>query len=479
MSSRLKYWLVLLGGALFIAAAVGSSLFLSRNQKASSETKEAATFSVEDRSVNREGNGSVGDEKPSTAVSSEEKKTTVSPTAERKSPTTSAPTTAEETKTENAEETTEPSSEPEEIPVGLPSYFEKKLIVDPEKTEKYLNVREEPNETSEILAVLYPCEIVEYLSVKDNWYEIQVDETSTGYVSGEYILTDGDAYEAGKHHVGYRVMCREFETVFYENPDDSVEGILACDMGETFYVTGITDGYFRVEGRTQYYPVLYVRCRDVLLYYVYLGSGQTNGLSEDMEDYLAGMDLTGCEEEARELQQRAISEKSRIAAERQAEKEAEEAAIREAAEAKAAARQAEAKANGLGISEANVANVNLSPELTAYTLNLCAQYGVDSAVIFAVMYQESRFDPNCTSASGAIGLMQIIPRYHSARIQSLGVTDLYDPSSNILVGVDLLADYYYQEGGDWVRALTRYRYGVADGSADYANLIFSYVPMFQ
>jgi len=234
-----------------------------------------------------------------------------------------------------------------------------------------------------------------------------------------------------------------------------------------------------VVGRTSYYPVLYVRCSDVLLYYVYLGADQTNGLSEDMENYLAGMDLSGYEEEAKEIISRSIQEKSRIEAEQKAEKAAQEEAIRRAAEEKARARQEEAKNSGLGISEANVANVDLSPELTAYTLNLCAKYGVDSAVIFAVMYQESRFDPWCTSAAGAIGLMQIVPRFHSARIQSLGVTDLYDPSSNILVGIDLLADYYYAEGQDWVRALTRYRYGGSDGSADYANLIFSYVPMFR
>ncbi len=127
---------------------------------------------------------------------------------------------------------------------------------------------------------------------------------------------------------------------------------------------------------------------------------------------------------------------------------------------------------------AYVNNVTLSGELTAYALKLCSQYGVDSSVIFSVMYQESKFNPNAVSGSGAIGLMQIIPRYSQERMNRLGVTDLYDPKSNMLVGIDLLAEYYYTYGS-WVAALTQYRYGTTNASGDYANLILSKTSMFQ
>ena len=80
-----------------------------------------------------------------------------------------------------------------------------------------------------------------------------------------------------------------------------------------------------------------------------------------------------------------------------------------------------------------VTNVALSSDLTQYTLNLCSQYGVDSSVIFSVMYHESHFNAGATSGSGAQGLMQIIPRYSASRMAKLGVTNLYDPASNILV----------------------------------------------
>ena len=83
-----------------------------------------------------------------------------------------------------------------------------------------------------------------------------------------------------------------------------------------------------------------------------------------------------------------------------------------------------------------VTNVALSSDLTQYTLNLCSQYGVDSSVIFSVMYHESHFNAGATSGSGAQGLMQIIPRYSASRMAKLGVTNLYVPAWHILVGID-------------------------------------------
>ena len=125
-----------------------------------------------------------------------------------------------------------------------------------------------------------------------------------------------------------------------------------------------------------------------------------------------------------------------------------------------------------------VTNVALSSDLTQYTLNLCSQYGVDSSVIFSVMYHESQFNAGATSGKGAQGLMQIIPRYSASRMAKLGVTNLYDPGSNILVGIDLLAEYYHTYGS-WNQALTAYRTGNAGNDSAYAATILGSVGMFQ
>ena len=54
-------------------------------------------------------------------------------------------------------------------------------------------------------------------------------------------------------------------------------------------------------------------------------------------------------------------------------------------------------------------------------------YGISEDILKAVAYTESRFNPNDTSSSGAMGIMQLMPETAA----SLGVTDAYDPYQNI------------------------------------------------
>lgn len=64
---------------------------------------------------------------------------------------------------------------------------------------------------------------------------------------------------------------------------------------------------------------------------------------------------------------------------------------------------------------------------------------LDAECVKAIIYHESRYDPNAyNSKTGVIGLMQINPKWHTKRALDLGVTDLYDPYGNILVGCDIL-----------------------------------------
>ncbi len=65
---------------------------------------------------------------------------------------------------------------------------------------------------------------------------------------------------------------------------------------------------------------------------------------------------------------------------------------------------------------------------------LAAQYGWDWRLISAIMYVESRFNPEAESWGGAHGLMQLMPK--TAR--ALGVQDLKDPRENIRGGILML-----------------------------------------
>lgn len=101
---------------------------------------------------------------------------------------------------------------------------------------------------------------------------------------------------------------------------------------------------------------------------------------------------------------------------------------------------------------------NLPSTTTAYD-NLieqnAAKYNVDSSLIKAIIYAESRFSPNDTSSKGAQGLMQLMPD----TAKQLGVTDAYDPAQNIEGGTKFMAyllDYY---DGDVPLALAGYNAG--------------------
>lgn len=69
---------------------------------------------------------------------------------------------------------------------------------------------------------------------------------------------------------------------------------------------------------------------------------------------------------------------------------------------------------------------------------ICLDFNVDPYLVKSIVYQESRYKPDAEYL-GCVGLMQLSIKWHSARAKELGVTDLYDPKGNILVGVDYLS----------------------------------------
>ncbi|MGB9602920.1 MAG: lytic transglycosylase domain-containing protein [Verrucomicrobiia bacterium] len=93
-------------------------------------------------------------------------------------------------------------------------------------------------------------------------------------------------------------------------------------------------------------------------------------------------------------------------------------------------------------------------------LAAAAYYNVDPALIKAIIWRESRFNPNAIGRKGEIGLMQIMPATAkdwaaAEKINSLVFTDLFNPQKNIMCGT------WY------VRKLLR-RYQSADNPLPYA-----------
>lgn len=109
-------------------------------------------------------------------------------------------------------------------------------------------------------------------------------------------------------------------------------------------------------------------------------------------------------------------------------------------------------------------------ELVAAAYGEGRRIGLDPLLIVAVMAVESRFNPIAQSDGGAIGLMQVIPRYHPDQVDRASSESVLDPRTNIGLGARVLKAYIRQ-GGTEVAGLQLYNGASADASNGYANKV--------
>jgi soluble lytic murein transglycosylase-like protein len=110
-------------------------------------------------------------------------------------------------------------------------------------------------------------------------------------------------------------------------------------------------------------------------------------------------------------------------------------------------------------------DVPLSAELQLHIIQVAEAYGIDPAIILAMCYRESSYDPASIGDRGAaFGLMQIQPRWHSDRMARLGCLDPLNPFQNVTVGIDYLAEQLLRYGGDMGKALVAYNAGHYNGT---------------
>jgi soluble lytic murein transglycosylase len=91
-------------------------------------------------------------------------------------------------------------------------------------------------------------------------------------------------------------------------------------------------------------------------------------------------------------------------------------------------------------------------------------YDLDPALLAAVIYAESRFDPDVESTAGAVGLMQLLPETAKGIALRTGgakfvVSDLRDPEINVRYGSWYLNHLRARYDGDVRLALAAYHAG--------------------
>ena len=95
--------------------------------------------------------------------------------------------------------------------------------------------------------------------------------------------------------------------------------------------------------------------------------------------------------------------------------------------------------------------------LLIYINALCDEYAVDYDMVKAVIQTESSWNHKAVSTSGAIGLMQILPKTAMDEFNT-PEKDLYDPYVNVTVGIKYLS-HLNQHFDDIDAMLTAYSHG--------------------
>lgn len=112
-------------------------------------------------------------------------------------------------------------------------------------------------------------------------------------------------------------------------------------------------------------------------------------------------------------------------------------------------------------STVNFGSVRLNTQ--AYRAEIAAaarEFGVEEAVVRAIIHAESAFNPTALSRVGAQGLMQLMP----ATARRFGVSDSFDANQNIRGGVQYLAWLLRRFNGNLTLAAAGYNAG--EGAVD-------------
>ena len=97
-------------------------------------------------------------------------------------------------------------------------------------------------------------------------------------------------------------------------------------------------------------------------------------------------------------------------------------------------------------------------EYTKYITKYAKKYDLSPILVAAIIHRESNFINKTTSSVGAVGPMQVWPKWHKEKMKKykLNREHLYSTNYGILMGCEILREYIDMENGDFRAALYRY-----------------------
>lgn len=144
--------------------------------------------------------------------------------------------------------------------------------------------------------------------------------------------------------------------------------------------------------------------------------------------------------------------------------------------------QIKKKSNTLVALESYISQTNpLLPnkEVAQYAILIdkyASQNKIDPYLLAGLMRVESRFDRYAVSDAGALGLTQVVPKWHREKIKALkssfGHFDIFEPEHNVALGSMILAEYMIKSKTK-IGSLLRYNGSLGMKKATYAKEVLA------
>lgn len=137
---------------------------------------------------------------------------------------------------------------------------------------------------------------------------------------------------------------------------------------------------------------------------------------------------------------------------------------------------------GLSIHISNNYSVKpqLSEQIVYRTYLEAKERKIEPLLLLSIIGVESTFKPNAKSWAGAIGLTQVIPKYHLEKIEKLPPQEsIWSINGNIQVGADVIHEYLNRSRGNTRLALQMYNGSTHDSTHKYSNKVFNKLNQFR
>lgn len=132
------------------------------------------------------------------------------------------------------------------------------------------------------------------------------------------------------------------------------------------------------------------------------------------------------------------------------------------------------------ISKTSKVDLNEVEEIVLASVVEAEKEGLDPALLLSVISIESTFKTTARSNSGAMGLTQVIPKWHPEKIAKIGhAKNLYTINGAVTVGVGVLKEYLSKAKGNLRTALQMYNGSLGDKDYKYSKKVIAQMERYK